>query len=141
MKLNELGNLVHGIWQSLPNHHSVELDTFQIMPNHVHMIINIVGAIHESPDQHPIPPDTIRAHRDAPLHRSSLSKIVGYFKMNTSKGIHTINPNIHVWQRNFYEHIIRDEGDLNRIREYIIDNPMNWNTDDLNVGAIHESPV
>jgi len=130
MKLNEMGKIIENIWESLPKHHTVELDVFQIMPNHVHMIIKIVGgapvagvgAIHESPDKH-----------DAPLQRSLLSKIIGYFKMNSAKTIHIINPNIRVWQRNYYEHIVRTKTDLNKIREYIKINPQMWEKDQNNL--------
>jgi len=51
--------------------------------------------------------------------------------MNTSKEIHTTNPNVQIWQRNYYEHIVRDERDLNRIQEYIQNNPINWEQDEL----------
>ncbi|MDD5583374.1 MAG: hypothetical protein PHS99_09265 [Candidatus Marinimicrobia bacterium] len=61
-----------------------------------------------------------------------LPKIIGRFKMNTAKQINQIRqtPGIPVWQRNYYEHIIRDTDDLSRIRNYIMDNPQNWNNDE-----------
>jgi len=67
---------------------------------------------------------------------TSLASIIGAFKsavarrINSSKG----TPGARVWQRNFYEHVIRDETSLNRIREYIINNPLNWEMDQENPG-------
>ena len=61
-----------------------------------------------------------------------LPRIVGYFKMNTAKQINKIRglAGTRVWQRNYYEHIIRDDEELNRIRLYIKYNPLNWKEDD-----------
>jgi REP element-mobilizing transposase RayT len=55
--------------------------------------------------------------------------------MNAAKQINQIRqtPGIPVWQRNYYEHIIRDTDDLSRIRHYISDNPKNWNNDEYNI--------
>jgi len=57
-----------------------------------------------------------------------LPKIIGKFKMQSAKQINKIRntPGIPVWQRNYYEHIIRHENELNRIREYIVNNPLQW---------------
>lgn len=127
MVLNEFGIIVNDVLNSLPNHYKqIKLDICQIMSNHVHMVINIVGAHHDAPIYE-------RAIHDAPLQkRSLLSQIIGYSKMNSSKLIHQINPNIPVWQQNYYEHIIRNEKELNKIRQYIKDNPMNWDEDEDN---------
>jgi putative transposase len=108
---------------------------------------DFVGAIHESPlretnvetkretTQQPylshqfrsIQPMDIKQRRNM-----GLPKLVGRFKMVSSKQINIIRntPGVPVWQRNYYEHIIRNEPDLNRIREYIINNPLNWQKDD-----------
>lgn len=122
MKLNEWGSIIHDIWKSLPNHHPVELDAFQIMPNHVHFIL-LISSVGRG------------IARNAPtfgdVTAGSLSCIIRSFKSECSKQIHFLFPNIHIWQRNYFEHIIRDDGDLNRIREYIIDNPMNWEIDEM----------
>ena len=136
MILNDFGKTVDSVWQSLPNRFPIKLDAFQIMPNHVHMIINIVGAIHESPHHESpnlIRPDHDGAHRDAPLQRSLLSQCIGYFKMNSTKLIHQIDPNIKIWQRNYYEHIVRNDVELFKIREYIENNPKMWDQDRNNL--------
>lgn len=124
MILNQYGEIVDQTLELLSQRFPMEMDTCQIMPNHIHMVIVIVGAIHESPYD-------IRAHRDAPLRtkRSLLSQIIGFLKMNSSKSIHQINHNLPVWQRNFYEHIIRNGTELEKIREYIQLNPNMWDRD------------
>lgn len=125
MKLNETGKIIEYVWKSLPNRFPIILDEFQIMPNHVHMIIHIVvRAIHN---------DDVRAIHESPLHkRSLLSQIIGYLKMNSAKLIHQINPNIPVWQRNYYERIIRNEEEYINIKKYIQANPSAWEKDENN---------
>jgi REP element-mobilizing transposase RayT len=72
-----------------------------------------------------------RAHGPAP---GSVSAIVGQFKAAATKRINVLRgtPGVSVWQRNYYEHVIRDEGELNHIRQYITDNPAAWETDENN---------
>jgi len=137
MVLNEIGEIVDDILNSLPNRYKqIKLDIYQIMPNHIHTIIQIVGAHHDAPLHHDAPVYK-RAIHESPLRkRSLLSQIIGYFKMNSAKLIHQINPNIPVWQRNYYEHIIRNENELNAIRQYIIDNLKNWEKDENNPNLI-----
>ena len=63
-----------------------------------------------------------------------LPKVIGYFKMNSAKRINRLrnNPGSHVWQRNYYEHVIRSEAELADIREYIQNNPLQWELDKEN---------
>ena len=93
----------------LERYDNIELDKFVVMPNHIHGIIKIidhVGAIHELPLQNANHTNKIIERR-----RMLIPKVVGYFKMNSSKQINTIrnSTGIPVWQRNYYEHIIRNE--------------------------------
>ena len=129
MILNQFGNIVLECWNSLTGcYTNIELDKFAVMPNHVHGIIKIidnVGAIHELPLQ------TANTNQKTKRRRMLIPKVVGYFKMNSSKQINTIrnSTGIPVWQRNYYEHIIRNENKLNKIREYIQNNPLKWHLD------------
>jgi REP element-mobilizing transposase RayT len=113
VNLNHIGNLVQNEWRLLQKRFpGVEIDDFVVMPNHIHGIIVITAA--ES--------------------KQTLGSIVGSFKSSTSRLINALqktkgNP---VWQRNYYEHVIRDEEDLSRIRDYITNNPATWNEDDEN---------
>jgi REP element-mobilizing transposase RayT len=110
MRLDDGGQMVQTVWeellQSYPN--DIELDAFVIMPNHVHGIIlfndiNDVGAIHELPLQQD------RIYR----RRMLIPKIIGRFKMKSAKHINEIRatPGTPLWQRNYFEHIIRDENE------------------------------
>ena len=101
---------------------------------------SFVGAVHERPVQGEVTGRTIpgesddchrRALREAPLQdkRSLLSKAVGFLKMNSSKQIHMIYPDLTVWQRSYYEHIIRNEQDYREIWKYIEGNPGKWAED------------
>jgi REP element-mobilizing transposase RayT len=128
MRSNEYGDIVCDEWLKLPKRYpDIKLDAFGVMPNHTHAIITIhavVGAIHELPLRN----DT--KHRRTML----IPKIVGYVKTNTAKRIN-LSRNTHgtrVWQRNYHEHVIRDETDLSRIREYIVNNPRKWDMDSEN---------
>jgi putative transposase len=135
MKLNDAGRLVEGVWKGLPGRFPhVELDECIIMPNHFHGIIVIadnpdpVGAIHELPLHH--------AAISAKMHRRNmlLPKIIGYLKMNSAKGINLLRymQGVPVWQRNYYERIIRNEAELDVARKYIAENPMKWAEDEEN---------
>jgi REP element-mobilizing transposase RayT len=156
MILNEYGKIVEQCWNDLPNHYdNIELDSYVIMPNHFHGIIIItdtvnnvdnvdnVGAIHELP-LHELPLHESPIH-ELPLHKTPiqspqqrrkmlLPKIIGRFKMNSAKQINQIrnSSGVPVWQRNYYEHIIRNEKSLEDIRNYIINNPLEWYYDDYN---------
>jgi putative transposase len=69
-----------------------------------------------------------------PLHKHALGQFIAFYKYQTTKQINRIRsaPGMSVWQRNYYEHIIRNENELNRIRQYIIDNPFKWDIDENN---------
>lgn len=126
MVLNDFGEIAKKWWRNLENKFpNISLDEYKIMPNHLHGIIN-VRAIHESP---------VRDKIDR--RRMLLPKTVGYFKMNSAKDINKKrrSEGVPVWQRNYYEYIIRDEESLDAIRNYIINNSLNWNHDSENPNA------
>ena len=138
MFLNEYGKIVEYTWFDLPNHNGhIELDEFVIMPNHVHGIIEIkngnIGnnnSINEG--KKVVMAGSEPAITNERKHRL-LSEIVRQFKtffariINEKRNI----KGIPVWHRNYYEHIIRNEDELNKIRYYIKYNPANWKDDDL----------
>jgi putative transposase len=124
----QIGKYAQQYWNQIPDHFpSVELGAFQVMPNHIHGILIIgdgvvVETMHASSLQDPefmksISPKT-----------GSLARIVGSYKSAVSKSAHSINLNFQ-WQERYYDHIIRDEGEFNRIQDYIINNPKNWAED------------
>ncbi len=138
MQLNEIGDLIAEEWsRSTEIRKEIELDEWVVMPNHLHGIVVInagpdetrevgthgVGATGRSPLQSPRGPA-----------RHSLPSFVAGFKSATTKRINTMRDTqgAPVWQRNYYEHIVRSDNDLDRIREYIFNNPFNWESDDEN---------
>jgi len=130
--------------RDIPRHAPhVNLDAWVVMPNHVHailMITDTVGARHsqvsrsvqDSPDQpsDPSAPSAVRGNA-SPLQPGSLGAIVGNFKSVAARRINTQrgSPGARVWQRNYYEHIIRNDRALQRIRGYIANNPACWDAD------------
>jgi putative transposase len=137
IQLNEIGQIVQTVWDGLPQfYEGVELDAFVVMPNHVHGVIVIhagVGAIHESP----LPLKSFVSARIAGRRGMLLPKIIGRFKMVSAKQINDLRQSAGgaLWQRNYYEHVVRDEVSLNRIRQYIADNPAQWKFDRENPAA------
>jgi REP element-mobilizing transposase RayT len=131
--LNDVGRIVEEEWcRSAEIRKEIELDTFAVMPNHLHGIVvisraDVVGATGRSP----LPPV-----RPGPASHS-LGALIAGFKSATTKRINLLRktPGQPVWQRNYYEHIVRNERDLNAIRIYIENNPMNWALDRENPAA------
>ena len=125
-------SIVEEAWQALPQHFPrVSLDTFIVMPNHLHgvLVISAVGARFPRPS---VPSHaTIQGAETAPLRQPTLGQIVAYFKYQTAKRInlHRGTPGAPIWQRNYYEHVVRDEENLDRIRLYIQNNPAQWHLD------------
>jgi putative transposase len=128
MHLHEAGRIVWDVWNALPvRYPQVTLGRAVVMPDHFHGIVIIheqpigVAVIHELP----LP---------QPRRRMTLPLVVGYFKMNTAKRINDIlgSKGMPVWQRNYYEHIIRTDEEHNKIDSYIEANVAHWNRDDEN---------
>jgi REP element-mobilizing transposase RayT len=125
MRLNEIGELVEEEWRKTAIiRNEIELDEWVIMPNHIHGILIISqgrGTARRAPTFEqfgkPVPgsiPTVIRSFKSAVTKRSNI--------MRGTSGVR-------LWQRNYYEIVIRNEDELNHIRRYIIENPTNWNTD------------
>ena len=129
MRLNDWGRIVEDAWFDLPNHDAnVELGAFVVMPNHVHGIVIIVGAGSVGAGSEPATKKTTHA----------LSEIVRGFKTFSARRIneHRRTPGIAVWQRNYYEHIVRGEESLRRIERYIVENPARWALNRENPAAL-----
>ncbi len=123
----EAARIVRECWLDLPNHYSgVELDEFVVMPNHVHFIVVIKRGARRV-----VTGGTKRTAR----RRMLISRIVGRLKMQTAKrvNLHKGTPGRSFWQKNYYDHIIRSEDELRRIRRYIRENPRSWKEDRNNL--------
>ena len=138
MYLNEAGNIVLDVWNSLPARYPmITLGTAVVMPNHFHGIVIInesVGAIHESPLRESPLRESPSQERRTQRRRMTLPLVIGYFKMNSAKQVNKLlnSSGIPIWQRNYYEHIIRNDDEHNRIHFYIGANIDNWEDDDEN---------
>jgi len=131
MELNEWGRIVEKCWYEIPKHFEhVSLNEFVIMPNHVHGIISIHSSRNHVGARHAVPLPKNRKFAGA--IPGSLSTIIGSFKSAATKRINEslLLDHMNPWQRNFYEHIIRNMKDLNRIRTYIKENPAHWENDE-----------
>jgi REP element-mobilizing transposase RayT len=157
MKMNDIGNIVHEEWHRAskirPN---VELDEFVVMPNHIHGIIILHdfyddycrgmangidtnhhgrGTLQRAPTDGPQNPNVERFGKPT---SNSIPTIARLFKSATTKRINEFRhtPGMPLWQRDYFEHIIRGEKDLTAIRKYILNNPIQWSLDKENPDRI-----
>jgi REP element-mobilizing transposase RayT len=115
MRANDAGRMIAGAWTEIPGHYpGVSVDTFVLMPDHVHGIVQLF----ESSDS---------------AHALSLSDVMHRFKtLTTTRYIDGVNAlgwpafQKHLWARSYYEHVVRNEASLARIRAYIVENPVRW---------------
>ncbi len=147
---NNIKQTIDNEWQELKNKFpNIDLDEYVVMPNHLHGVIlinddNIGNIDHGDTDRVgadlrvcPTIHTKGRTHRSAPTEQKpALGRIIQWFKtMTTNEYICNVKTknwpsfNKRLWQRNYYENIIRDEKSLNRIRRYIKNNPINWKFD------------
>ncbi len=139
VELSSVGKIAHEFWEEIPNHVAfVKLDKFVIMPDHMHGILFIENKNNTNnfPRRHgqlTVPTKhTLTILNPLQPQPDSLSIIIRTYKGAVTARCRekfNINP---IWQPRFHDHIIRDENDLNRIREYIINNPENWEFNKLN---------
>lgn len=160
MQLNQYGKIVHSHWQNLPKYHPrLELDEFVIMPNHIHGILFLIDNNDISSDHHnsvgagladnfevnagatcktrpykiSIPTKPAPTNNLATENNHGIPEIIRGFKTFSARRVNQIRhtSGIPVWQRNYYDHIIRDETSLQKIRQYIQTNPNLWQVDQL----------
>jgi putative transposase len=154
MILNDAGKMISCWWNELKNKYpNIEIDEYVVMPNHCHGIINIVGTVGADPvgadlrvcpngkGEHigsPQQGSPVQGSPVRPVQGRPIYKMVQWFKtMTTNEYIRNVKQNHwepfdgRLWQRNYYEQIVRDKNSLSRIREYIIDNPYQWQQDRL----------
>ena len=148
---NAMGNIVQRCWDAIPEHMPIVVcDAFVVMPNHVHGIVVITdvpvvgrGTVWaaNSPllrnagpaDDHvdTTPTDVLRKPSVAIMVPNSLGHIMQTFKAAVTRQVYRdglMPRGMPIWQRGYYERIIRDDGEHERIAKYIRDNPANWNT-------------
>jgi REP element-mobilizing transposase RayT len=126
MRLNQFGRIVEDEWQRTPKLRPyVDPDVFTIMPNHMHGILVITD------DPGGILPHAHRSQQFGSPVSGSIPMIIRLFKATVTLQINQLRKTrrLPVWQRNYHEHVIRDERDLVKIREYIVNNPIKWEID------------
>ena len=142
MRLNTFGQIVNTFWQDLPDHFpQVVLDAWIVMPNHIHAILWIVRMASKTGERQKVFANlgTQTDSRLQPKHPKgtqpgSLGAILGNFQMTTARRINRIRKSTgaSVWQRDFYDDIIRNQRHLEAVRQYIRNNPTNWPHDTEN---------
>ncbi len=143
MALNDAGEMIEKTWHEIPQFYTkFAIHEFAVMPNHIHGIIEITNndSIPVSVGAGPRAcPDNGQPQGVAP---TGLGDIVGRYKTLTTKryidGVKNNNWqlfNRKLWQRNYWEHVVRNENEYHRIAQYIMDNPPKWALDKLNVGT------
>jgi len=129
LQLNGLGRLIYDEWRRLAiARANLRLDHFVVMPNHLHGLLRIV-----EPDERDSRQLSGTEAGAVTIQSGSLGAIIGQFKAAVSRRAKAegINGDTPIWQRGFYDHIVRDERTLNEIRRYIIENPARWHDDRL----------
>jgi len=134
MRLNTAGQMARSVWEELPIHYpGINVDAFVVMPNHIHGIISIVGAQFIAPNTN----DMCVINREGAINRApTLGEIIRRFKAFSTYSIRRAHFEEFVWQRNYYERIIRNEKELQRIREYIVNNLLTWEQDENNPNSL-----
>ena len=147
MELSPYGEIVQRSWGEIPIHFpNVETGAFVVMPNHVHGIVFIVerrGTVSVPHDSQPLnklePPNSNETWEQGgetpPLRVPTLGQVVAYFKYQSTKEMNRVEnagTGTKFWQRNYYEHIICSEKDLQNKTDYITANPLLWGEDEEN---------
>jgi putative transposase len=136
MRLNRKGEIANKWWKKTDDHFpSVTTEIFIVMPNHIH------GIIHIDDDRRgtvPVPEGDInpqRGEKTSPLQKPTLGQIVAFYKYQTTKEINAVKGGQvkKIWQRNYYDHIIRNQQDLELTWLYIESNPTRWDNDEENL--------
>ena len=135
--MNEYGRMVEEEWLRTGELRSeIQLDQLVVMPNHIHALLFIDNLGQRS--------GFLKAHGRAPLRLQprSLGAVVAGYKSSVTKRVNELRSaaGAPVWQRNYFERVVRNEDELARIREYIVSNPTRWADDEHNPANIKKKP-
>ena len=127
--LSDMGKIMERYWREIPDHfNGVKLDEYVIMPNHIHGIISIMVETPNLGVSTGTDPET--GTDPDKKNTPNIGIIINQYKRICTIRIRESYPGIIIWQTRYHDHIIRDENELYRIRQYIIKNPANWEKDD-----------
>jgi REP element-mobilizing transposase RayT len=134
--LSQAGRIAHDQLLSVSAHYqNVRLDEFVVMPNHVHAIFVIEGRHQYSPPQGTVTRTLTLAPPPIENGHNTLGEVVGGYKSAVSRLIHLAGLREFAWQARFYDHLIRGNNNVDAVRNYIRDNPANWEGDRENQNA------
>ncbi|GAX40474.1 hypothetical protein NIES4075_14400 [Tolypothrix sp. NIES-4075] len=130
--LSNIGQIAQQYWAEIPSHFEhTYIDTYIIMPNHVHGII-VIDRPYNVETRNFASLQSDESNKFAPLKPGSLQAIIHAYKSAVTRWCRKNGEDNFAWQSRFYEHIIRADGSVDRIREYIINNPAKWEDDNDN---------
>ena len=128
MRFSEIGRMANKCWRKIiQRYKNVKLDEYIVMSNHVHGILNISAGTRHVETRRGASLQEYK-NKFGPLQKNSLSSIINHYKGDVRKYCNR-NKYDFMWQERFYDRVIRNEEELNRIRQYIIDNPLKWEMD------------
>ena len=147
MELSELGKIASDLINEIPNRFTyINLDSFVVMPNHIHTILTIDKTNFNGWDAINRVPTTVKKESPGgitgeknPMLHDNLSRVIRWYKGRCTFECRKIHAEF-TWQSRFYEHIIRDNASCQRITEYINNNPKKWNEDKLNIENELQNP-
>ncbi len=132
LELSPLGEIAQEEWRHVAQARgNVELDRYVIMPNHLHGLFVITDRLERASSQS----TTTHANNPRGFPADSLGAVISHYKAAVSRRAWSglIERGQRIWQRNYYDHIVRNEESFNEIRRYIIENPVRWAEDSLYV--------
>ncbi len=133
--LTALGQMVAATWHAVADHFScVELGPFVVMPNHFHGIVWIARESGGEASKGLALTNVLPSSDGGVVGPPTLGQIIGWFKYESAKRINSTRgtPGLRLWQRNYYDHIVRTEDGLYAIAQYIEGNPGSWRRDEMN---------
>ncbi|GAB1544590.1 transposase [Scytonema sp. NUACC21] len=137
---SQIGQIAQQYWSEIPSHFEYTyIDAYVIMPNHIHGII-VINRPNSLETRHGTslhqPQITDQSNKFAPLKSGSLQAIINAYKSSVTRWCRKNGQEHFSWQSRFYEHIIRADGSLEKIREYIVNNPAKWKDDKDNLSNL-----
>ncbi len=120
-QLSEIGTIIDEEIKNIPTHYSdVKIDNYVVMPNHVHILLTI-GC-----DALPNNDETVLKEITGKSEHHKLDRVIGLFKAGATRRIHQYEPDLKIWQKSYFDHIIKNKQDYNETWDYIDANPIRW---------------
>ena len=119
--LNEFGAIVDDEIKNISSHYlDIKIDNYVVMPNHVHILLTI-GCEALPNDKEAILNEVLGRNK-----HEKLDRVIGLFKAGVTRKLHQLKPDLKIWQKSYYDHIIKNQNDYNETWDYIDANPIRW---------------